>query len=327
MKPNNNTTAIIAADKKATAYFCLMTPLQAKKVLFELTRLTGDQRMIDSDSAEIRTIAKMYDGYILQSKAAKELAAKLAKAYADKHPGVLLTKKSVAQYTDARYRKLIEAVGEYGFDYVLEALRQGKAYVANPANNIDEKQMLRAMRWEERREGQDTEASNRYHRVKGLKLAGLEEMAEVLVEHAFVIANVYEMVEAIKMQCAATSLSVIDEMPLEEPASANYNQPLSVADMKIHFISQTGLLKDFYGRTLPVVPEGYSEEELAPGSIIVELARKGRLKDSEEVLKYVDLMDRYNSLAERMEREFCSDELEVICEKADTVMALLAITW
>ena len=319
---NTTTTAIITADKKSASYIQMMTPLQAKKVLFAMTLIKGDQRLSDSKLSEVRTIAQMYDGFVIQGKSAKELAAKLAKAYADKYPRALLTKKSIAQYTDARYRKLIEAVGEYGFDYVLEALRHGKAYVANPANNIDEKQMLRAMRWQERREGQDAEASNAYHRKKGLQLVGLGDMADVLVEHAFAIANVYELVEPVS---AANFLKPAGDLIPEE--ADNEPEPLTARDMKIHFIEKWALLEDFYGSTKPEVPTGYSEEELVPDSVIVGLAHKGLLKDSQEVLSYVDLMERYTGLMERMEDEFCSDELDVISGEPEKVKVLIANAW
>ena len=311
------TTAIITADKKAASYIQMMNPLQAKKVLFAMTLLTGDQRLNDSKISEVRTIAQMYDGFVIQGKAAKELAAKLAKAYAEKYPRTLLTKKSIAQYTDARYRKLIEAVGEYGFDYVLEALRHGKAYVANPANNIEEKQMLRAMRWQERREGQDAEASNAYHRKKGLQLAGLGDMADVLVEYAFIIANVYEMVEPAG---AGNFLKPASDLDSE----AEEQEVMTGREMKIHFIEKWGLLADFYGAKVPAVPEGYSMAELEPDSVVVELARKGRLKDSQEVLNYVDLMERHVGLLKRIQQEFCPAELEIIFGRPEKVKELIS---
>lgn len=327
----NTTTAIIAADKKATSYIQMMSPLQAKKVLFAMTLLKGDQRLSDSRSSEVRTIAGMYDGFVIQGKAAKELAAKLAKAYAEKYPRVLLTKKSIAQFTDARYRKLLEAVGEYGFDYVLEALRHGKAYVNNPGNNIDERQMLRALRWTERRENQNADESNAYHRKKGLQLAGLGDMADVLVEHSFAIANVYEMVEPAGtgnfLKPAGDLIPGEETVENQEDAQVNGRLPLTIREMKIHFIEKWGLLEDFYGSNKPVCPTGYSEEELVPDSVIVGLAHKGLLKDSQEVLAYVDMTGRYTGLMERMENEFSSDELDVIKGKPDKVKALISNAW
>lgn len=310
------TAEIIVADRNAMNYFCQMRPIQAKKVLFAMNLLTGDQRLGDSKIAEVRRIAGFYDG-VINASYAKELANMLAASYSNLYPSVLLTKKKAEEYCDARYVKLRDAVGYYGFDYVFTALKQGKAYVSNPANGIDEKHMLNALRWEERREGIDPDVSNKRHRWKGLQLVGLGDMAEVLLPYTFFIASVYELVTP-----GVQNVPVAEYVEDEE---ADDNAEMSKADMVADFIVNAHLLKDFYGTSKPVVPEGYHEEELCEGTLIYALAKKDKLNDSEAVIKYVEDVKLYESCQKRLAEFFTEAEIRLITEKADAVKAILQL--
>ncbi|MBQ8042688.1 MAG: hypothetical protein IJV71_09710 [Lachnospiraceae bacterium] len=313
------TAAIIIADQKAIDYFCLLKPVQAKKVLFAMSLLKGDQRLGDSNVAEARHIAGLYDGVILAAFA-KELAANLASEYSKSHPGVLLTKKKAEAYKDARYRKLSDALGLYGLDYVVTALQQSKAYIADPHNGIDEKHMLQALRWVERKEGVDPETSNDRHRRKGIQLVGLGDMMEVLLPHSFAIASVYELVTP-GVQNVPGAVYAEEEDEDEEPV------PMTVLDMKIHFIENAHLLQDFYGTKKPEVPEGYDVSELAEGTPTYSLAQKDYLKNSEVVLKYVEDDKLYKSCIDRLNEVFSEEEIQVIQEHAETVQQLIKNAW
>lgn len=310
------TAEIIVAERKATNYFCLLNHVQAKKVLFAMSLLKGDQRLGDSNVVEAQHIAKLYDGVITASYA-KELIAILAAAYSQKHPVSLLTKKQLEAYTDARYVKLRDALGHYGFDYVVTVLKQGKAYVADPANGIDEKHMLNALRWEERREGVDPASSNERHRRKGLQLVGFGDMIEVLLPYTFFIASVYELVTP-----GGQNVPVAEYVEDEE---ADDNSEMTKVDMVADFIVNAHLLKDFYGTSKPMVPEGYHEEELCEGTLIYALAKKDKLNDSEAVLKYVEDMKMYESSQKRLTEFFTEAEIQLITEKADVVRAILRL--
>lgn len=309
------TAAIIISDANAIQYFCLLSPVQAKKVLFAMNLLKSDQRLGDSNVAEARHIAGFYDGVITENYA-KELAARLAAEYVKAHPGVLLTKKQAEAYADARYRKLYEALGLYGFDYVVTALGMGKAYVMNPANGIDEKHMLNALRWDERREGFDPVTSNDRHRRKGVQLVGLGDMMEVLLPYTFIIASVYELV-APGVQNAPVAERV------EEESAEDMRE--TKADMVAAFIDNAHLLKDFYGTSKPAVPKGFPEDDLYEGSYTYSLAQQGMFKDCEAVLKYVEGIKMYESCRKRVEEVFTEAELQIITEKAETVQEILRL--
>lgn len=308
---------IIAGTKEAIEYIMDMPSLQVKKILFAMTLLKGDQRLSDSKVPEVRKIAGMYDGYILQEKAAKELATRLAKAYAEKHPNTLLTKKSFAEYTDARYRALREAVGDYGFDYVLEAVKLGRARAADPKNNIDRNGVYKSLKWIERDEKKDVEESNRYHRIEGLKRASLGDMADVLLEHSVIIAHVYDMVEP----ACKVDLSVEKAPESTTEPEVKLKTPF---EMLAHFNEKTGLIKDFYGSKEPGIPEGYTADELAEGSMVLVLADKGLLKDSEAVLTYVERQKAYAMLIARMAEEFTEAELEAIRKHESFITGMFA---
>lgn len=311
------TATIIISDRNATEYFCLLSSVQAKKVLFAMSLLKGDQRLGDSNVAEARHIAAFYDG-VINASYAKELAAMLATEYAKVHPGVLLTKKQLEKYQDARYVKLRDALGHYGFDYVVTALGLGKAYVMNPANGIEEKHMLSALRWDERREGVDPATSNDRHRRKGIQLVGLGDMMEALLPYTFVIASVYELVMP-----GAQNISV--EEHTDEQTVVVDDVQVTKADMVAAFIDNAHLLKDIYGTPKPAVPEGYMEEELHEGTLIYALAKKDKLNDSELVIKYVEDMKRYESCQKRLADVFTEAEVRVITEKAETVQEILRL--
>lgn len=313
MKKN---AAIIISDRKAIDYFCLLSPVQAKKVLFAMSLLKGDQRLGDSNVAEARHIAGFYDG-VINAGYAKELADMLAAEYSKLHPGVLLTKKQVTNYQDARYVKLRDALGHYGFDYVVTALGVGKAYVMNPDNGIEEKHMLSALRWDERREGVDPVLSNDRHRRKGIQLVGLGDMMEVLLPYTFAIASVYELVIPGAQNVPGT------EYP-EDKATDDADQ-VTKADMVATFIDNAHLLKDFYGTSKPAVPEGFPEDELCEGSTVYALAKKGMFNDSEAVIKYVDGVKKYESCQKRIAEVFTEAEVKLITEKAETVQEILRL--
>lgn len=308
----NATTNIIFADHKAIDYICKMRPVQAKKVLYGMTLLQGDQRLQDSPIPEVRNIAQFYNGAI-QAKFAKELAGKLAKAYSEKYPKTLITKKELEKYTHANYRKLLGAVGEYGFDYVLTVLRQGKAYASNHANAVNEEEVLKAMRWDERRPDKDKEQSDVYHHLKGLELVGFDYMAKFFVKYSFIIANVYELVEPVGnvQRTMVPEDTVNQETKIE--ANENFaNEAMSVREMKIHFIREATLIQEFYNNPEPLSPAGYAVDELVEGSVVVALAKKNLLNDSEIVLEYIEEAKRYEEIVDRMSEKFTNEELEVI---------------
>ena len=277
--------------------------------------LKGDQRLSDSKIAEVRKIAGFYDG-VINASYAKELSNMLAASYSNLYPSVLLTKKKAEEYCDARYVKLRDAVGYYGFDYVVTALKQGKAYVADPANGIDEKHMLNALRWEERREGVEPVSSNERHRRKGLQLVGLGDMTEELFPYTFIIASVYELLTPGNQSVTMTE-SVKEET--EEDVR------LTKADMVAAFIDNAHLLKDFYGTSKPEIPKGFPEEELYEGSYTHTLAKQGMFKDCEAVLKYVDDLKKYDSCRKRIAEIFSEEEVCVITEKAESVQEILRL--
>ena len=310
------TVEIIVADRNAIEYFCRMTPVQAKKVLFAMSLLKGDQRLGDSNVAEVRHIADFYDG-VINASYAKEMANMLATEYSKLHPGVLMTKKQAEAYTDARYRKLYEALGLYGFDYVITALGLGKAYVLNPENGIEEKHMLSALRWDERREGVDAETSNDRHHRKGIQLVGLGDMMEVLLPYTFIIASVYELVMPSGQNVPAAEYD-------EDEEDAD-DVEMTKADMVANFIDNAHLLKDFYGTSKPEVPKGFPEEDLYEGSNIHSLAVQGMFKDCEVVLKYVEGMKMYESCQKRIAEVFTEAEVQLINEKAEIVQEILRL--
>ena len=309
------TAAIIISDANAISYFCLLSPVQAKKVLFAMSLLKGDQRLGDSNVAEARHIADFYDG-VITAGYANELAALLAAEYAKVHPGVLITKKQAEMYTDARYRKLYEALGLYGFDYVITALGLGKAYVMNPVNGIEEKHMLSALRWDERREGMDPATSNDRHRRKGIQLVGLGDMMEVLLPYTFIIASVYELVVP-----GGQNVPVVEYVKDE----ANDDIQLTKADMVADFIDNAHLLKDFYGTSKPETPVGFPVEELYEGSYTHTLAKQGMFKDCDVVIKYVEGIKMYESCQKRIAEVFTEAEVKLITEKAETVQEILRL--
>lgn len=313
MKKN---AAVIISDANAINYFCRLSPVQAKKVLFEMSLLKGDQRLGDSNLAEARKIAGFYDG-VITAGYANGLTGILVNEYTKAHPGTLLTKKQVEAHTDARYRKLYEAVGLYGFDYVVTALKLGKMYVANPANGIDEKHMLNALRWDERREGLDVAVSNDRHRRKGIQLVGLGDMMEPLLPYTFIIASVYELLIPDEQNVPAAEYA-------EESTSSEDIQETK-ADMVAVFIENAHLLKDFYGTSKPEVPEGFFAEDLYEGSHDHALAKKGMFLDSEAVLKYVDGIKMYESCQKRISEIFTEAEIQVITEKAEVLKEILRL--
>lgn len=312
------TAAIIISERKAIDYFCLLKPVQAKKVLFTMSLLKGDQRLGDSNVAEARHIAELYEGVITASFA-KELAATLASEYSKLHPGALLTKKQLEAYKDARYAKLHDVVGSYGFDYVVTALKLGKAYVSNPDNGIDEKHMLNALRWEERREGVDAATSNDRHRRKGIQLVGLGDMMDALLPYSFIIANVYELVTP-GVQAIPTAVFPEDEDHQEQ-------EPMTVLEMKIHFIENAHLLQDFYGTKKPEVPEGFAEDELVEGSRTYVLAQQDMFKNSKVVLDYVEQKKMYMSCIERLNEIFSDEEIEAVQQNEAAIKELIKNAW
>lgn len=319
MKTTN--LSVIVYEKKAADYVCTLSPIQAKKTFFALTQLRGDERLSDSRIPELSNIAEMYDG-IVQSKYAKELASRLAKTYAETHPGTLSTKKQLAQYTDARYRKLIDAVGEYGFEYVMAVLRIGKGRISM-SNEVDERQMLKAMRWVEQRDTFDAVLSDEYHHRKGLELVGFDaEMIDYLVDHSFAIANVYEIVTP-QVEYWTARLKPAED--LKDEHTVETAQLLSVRQMKVHFIEQAEFIEAFYNLETPVVPDGYAAEDLADA--VFKLAEKGLLTNSEEVLNYRQQKSRFDTCYELLAQEFDSAEIALIEQKRDAVKELIKDTW
>ena len=141
----------LLAEIKVKEYFLRLNPLQAKKILFAMEQMKGNDRMDESDYTELRQIAGMYDG-IINASFARDLAKRLVTEYSNSHPDVFMTQKEANCYTEANHAKLLTALGLRGFDYVMAVLRQGKEYVSDRANGVDEYRMLQAMRWDEQRE-------------------------------------------------------------------------------------------------------------------------------------------------------------------------------
>lgn len=297
----------VMSEMKVREYLGRLTEVNVKKVLFALGRMSGFERLEDSDIPELKHIADMFDG-IITADFARQMAAALAEDYASKHPGVLMNKKDIKQYTHANFVKLYDVVGLRGFDYVLAVLREGKARVANPANGIDEERMLKAMRWEEARPDHDVALSNNYYHKRGLELLGFGEVAEMLKQHSYLIANCYELVIA--------------------SAPASVDTPKStVRQVKLHFIEKAELLQAFFAAEEPMAPKGYDKAQLAEGDMLLTLARKGQLKDSAEVLAYFEAKIRWDNVWQQIHDEFASDELAVIKEKPDAVKVLISNDW
>ena len=303
-------STIVIADRNAINYFCLLNPVQAKKVLFAMSLLKGDQRLGDSDMAEVRRIAACYDG-VINAAFARELAAKLAAEYSKLHPGVLLTKKGAESYTHAKYRKLHEAFGIYGLDYVVTALANTKAKIADPTYYVKEVPMLMALR---KNEADKEEKFNVHHRRRGIKLAGMADFVEVLLPYSFDIASVYEMVSPVNY--------IQEYTETEESEEA---APITIGEMVLHFVENAPLLKDFYGTSKPVMPEAYLEEQLSEDSFIYALAKKNKLDDSEVVLNYVEQKKLYESCAEKLAAVFTEAEIRLITEKGETIKEILRL--
>lgn len=296
----------ILSEMKAKDYFCRLSAVQAKKVLFAMEQVGANERMSDSKIPEAKHIAEMFDG-VIQGNFARELANKLMAEYASKNPGAFMTQKESKQYTDANYIKLLTALGLRGFDYVMSALRQGKALVSDPANGIDESRMLQALRWKEFRADRNQAVSDNHHHMRGLELLGFGEMAEVLKQHSFIIANVYEQLT-----------------PSAQPVKV---EAVSVRQMKIHFIEAADIIEAFYQVEQPVEPKGYDKTQLTEGSMLIDLATKGQLKDSETILEYYKARVAWESASKRLAKEFSEEECEVIRNNFEVVKALIKSTW
>lgn len=304
---NNDMMAVL----KAEVYFNTLTPVQAKKVLFVMSRLGNGERMSESNVPEVKCIADMFDG-VIQGNYASELAAKLMAAYTKEHPGTFMTQKGTKVYTDADYSKLLAALGLKGFDYVLEALRIGKAMVQAPDSTVDEVCMLQALRWKEVREDRNVYLSDRHHHTRGLELLGFGEMASILMDYSFIIANVYEKV-----------------IPMGRPVVMEAAEMVttSVRQMKIHFIEEADIIEAFYAVNQPVTPKGYDKSQLAEGSLLIDLATKGQLKDSETILEYYKAKAAWETAVKRLQKEFSDEECQMIRDNPDVIQALIKDTW
>lgn len=297
----------ILSEMKAKEYFCRLNARDAKKTLFAMDQMTGDERMNESKILEVRHLAELYEG-IIQGSFARELAKKMATAYSKEHPGVLMTQKEAQLYTDVNYIKLYTALGLWGFDYVITVLRQGKTMITDPKTGIDEARMLQAMRWNEVREDRDASVSNYYHHKRGLELVGFDiGIVELLVSQSYIIANVYEQVTASPVQFKV--------------------QTTSVRKMKIHFIEEADIIEAFYQAEQPEEPKGYDKTQLAEGSMLLDLAKKGQLKDSEVILEYYESKVKWDAASKRLTKEFSEEECEVIHNNPDTVKELIKSTW
>lgn len=299
--------ATVLSEMKVREYLGRQPEREVKMILFILSRMNGFEHLEDSGIREVKHIAGMFDG-IITADFARNLAANLAEDYAGKHPGVLMNKKDIKQYTHANFVKLYDALGLRGFDYVLTVLREGKAFVADPANGIDEERMLKAMRWEESRPDHDVALSNNYYHKRGLELIGFGGMADVLKEYSYLIANCYELVTASAPATVKTAKS-------------------TVRQMKLHFIEKAELLQEFYAAEEPVAPKGYDKTQLAEGELLLTLAKKGQLKDSAEILAYFEAKIRWDNVWQQLREEFEPAEIAVIQESANAVKALISNDW
>lgn len=293
--------------QKTIEYMSSIPTVKVKKTLYALTIIDPYEMLGESNIDEIQKIGDMYEGNIT-GRYGKELALKIAKSYESKFPNVLLSEEDAKSYIDIRYKKLFEAVGLYGFDYVLTVLQNTKESIENKNSNVDEAQMLNAMRWSERRENHDVTESNKFHRRKGLEYAGFEEISEYLIPYAEIIAGVYELVKG-------------------EQAITNKLMVNSVIDMKIHFLKCNELIRKIYEADKPKCPEGYEEEDLTANSLIIKLAKKGFLTQSVEILEYVNKLDIFNNINILAKSEFSLEELEVISKNKDAILQLIANEW
>lgn len=298
----------ILSEMKAKEYFCRLTPVQAKKVVFVMSRLGNGERMSETTAPEVKHIADMFDG-VIQGSYASELAASLMASYIKEYPGSFMSQKEAKTYTDADYGKLYTALGLKGFDYVLDVLRAAKALIHEPASTVDETRVLQALRWKEVREDRNAQISDIHHHKRGLELMGFGEMAEILKDYSFIIANVYEkIVPAGRPIVMETTVS-------------------SVRQMKIHFIEAADVIEAFYSVEQPVEPKDYDKAQLAEGSILLDLATKGQLKDSETILEYYKANVAWESAEKRLKKEFSDEECEVIRKNPEVVKELIKSTW
>ena len=318
-------TKVVVANQKAINYFLSLNPVEAKLTLWSMTMIKGEEKLEDSPVTGCRIISRMYDG-VIQAKFAKELAAKLAEAYSANNSGALLTKKTAESYTEVNHRKLREALGLYGFDYVLTVLRYSKANIHKEGCKIDEKSLLKSLRWEERRECEDIAYSNMFHRTKGLELLGFGIMAPVLLEYSFVIANLYE--QAIPLEGNVDIFNLFGSKAIESQAKqAPEEKALTVRQMKIHLLQYAELIESFYNVKKPEIPAEFDEKELVEGSMTYKLAQKNLLKDSEKVIQYVLDNRAYADVCKKLEAEFTDDEIEVIVNESDKVRDLIKNAW
>jgi hypothetical protein len=318
------TTNTALMDAKALEFLSTKGTNMVKKTLYCMTLLDGEKKLTDSPFEEVHAIAAIYDGYIFTAKAAKELASKLMKMYAAKNPHVFLTKKEFEAYTNVWYRKLYEAEGILGFEYVLDVVKIGKAVVKNPNSGISEKDLLAALRWDERREHLDKEESNRYHRKKGLELLGFKGFEEILLDLAPVIANIYELVSP-KNDTAAE----LPEVKAVKDEAQEEKLPVqkSIREMKCHFIFKADIIEAYYEAKLPEVPAGYEANELQNNEMLLGFARRGLLKDSEAIMAYVESKKVYDDAMSAFESDFSAYEKDVIRERKDEILKLISNEW
>ena len=297
----------VLTQLKFLDYIHELGELEAKKTLFVLERVNAYDSLNDSKFEEVRNIASMFDG-IVQGSEAKALVKQVEDHYSKAYPGSLMTRKESEEYSDVNYTKLLGNLGLRGFDFVLTVIQYRKADIIAPSSTVDEKRMLEAMRWNEQRQDRSQVISNNYHRKRGLELLGFDEqIAEILLPYSCVIANVYELVTVGNQKSERRSFSV--------------------REMKIHFIEAAEVIEAFYKATKPVLPQGYDKVQLAEGTVLLELANKGLLKDSEAVLGYFKQKVEWERVSTKLKKRFSEEECEVISKYPEKVKELIQNAW
>lgn len=283
--------------------FTKFPAIKAKKILF-LLNLEQNFELVNC--AELNEIEAYYQVKIKKSNA-KSLANKLKEAYDKQNPGKLLTKYEAEKLSDINFRKIYFAFGESGLDYILSQIKIAKKHINDESNiNIDECQLLTALRWDEKREGKDVNQSNLFHHNSGLSILGFKDTAVILEGYSSIIANLYELVS---------------------PDSAeSFNSDLSIRQIKIHFISKAQLIYEFYSMPIPKEPAGLERDDKA-NELLLRLAKKDILKNSDEIIAYFEEKKEYDQFKEKFDMEFTEKEKLLIISQKEKVLNLISDEW
>lgn len=272
--------------------------IKVKKILFLLNL---KQSFELTDCFELSEIEAYYQLKIKKDNA-KQFADKLKAAYEKENPWKLLTKAQAESYTDPNYKKINFAFGESGLDYIISQIRYAKRNIIENSN-IDEYQLLNALRWDEKREWKDANQSNVFHHNSGLSMLGFKDILDILEGYSGIIANLYEI------------------------ASPDYSQDvtsdLSIRQIKIHFINMAELIYEFYSVSAPKKPLGLDADDQA-NELILKLAKKDMLKNSEEVISYFEEKETYDKIDKKLDMEFTQKEKELLISEKEKILNLIS---